>query len=1577
MFTKACNSFGVRLSLILILSIGLLGLQRAQPVLAATLSVANTNDSGAGSLRQAVVDAISGDTITFNPLLAGQTITLASDLIITKNLTIDGSGLSPHITISGGDVAHLLIQNSTLSPTVTISDLTISDGYTSGSGGAINAGFGNLTLINTTLRNNHALGSGGAVAAITLMMKNTTLYQNQAGISGGAVAIEGNGFGTISNSTITQNLAGYSGGAIYMNGTAEGLVFNSTFAWNNAADGIEIMLTGNTLLTLHNTIFVCSFGNNNCYTQISNSVINNNNSLLGIGTLADFGLKQLAENGGPTRTMALFPESPLIDAGDDTICANAPVNSLDQRGVTRPHGAHCDIGAFETQDVTRPAVVSFDPENEALNVPVAKMITITFSEEIDPTTVNDSSIFLTPFNSNTHIPAVISSTGKVVILTPNDPLEVGTTFLVQITGAVEDLGGNALDQVWLSSFTTGPNGVRDTTATDFAAGTLGACYLSNIENGEVTLTPLIGEEFSGAGLPANWSQLPLNGGTTVTNDAISADGAMAYYSNATFTADHRLKFVGTFSAGQSQRVGLVGNTDFSGQWAAFSTNNTTDKLYAVTSDGQNTLLPGDFIGTKHTYEIIWLANAVHFYVDNSPIAFAMHNVTLTNLRPMLSDSSLDGQSVTVEWMHFTPYSSPCTFVSRAFDAGKIVDWLNLASWTGGSQGIACIAALPPGPPLCTPNYGFTIETRTGNTSTPNGTWSAWQAVGSSIASPNGRYLQYRATLSSDTPGATLQLFSVVATYLSPPPAIYRVATNGVADPSCGASWSNPCDLQYALTTLVGPDDEVWVRAGVYKPGNDRTSSFVLRDGIAIYGGFAGTETTRAQRNPATNLTVLSGDIGATGNNSDNSYHVLVGNNTNNSAILDGFTVTGGNADDNLAFSSKGQGGGMYNFVGGPIVNNVIFTDNSAKFGGGMYNGGEFGFPETASYPILTNVTFKNNSAFEGGGMFNENYVHATLTGVIFDGNTATRAGGGMEDRLGTLSLTDVVFKNNTAGLAAGGMQNFGIDATLTNVTFSDNSATMYGGGLVNADADANLDPKLINVTFARNSAAFGGGMWNHHSSPSLTDVVFSANTATDSGGGIYNEDGSNLTLTNVTIENNSAGSGSGIFNSSSSPNLLNVTFSGNTGSAGSRGGAMVNDLNSSPNLTNVTFANNSVVFTGGAMLNSYNSNPSLVNVTFVGNSSNDKGGAIYNWESHPTLKHATFHGNSSSAGGAIYNDESSHPSIINSILYRDSGGEIYNNSGTAAVTYSIVQGGYPGAGNLDVDPRLGLLQENGGFTLTMALRPGSRAINAADDTNCPATDQRGVARPQGSHCDIGAYEYKKKSGNDTTGVFRPSNGLLYLKNSNDTGFADMALNYGLSGDYPVVGDWNGDDTVTIGIYRDGYFYLRNSNTIGFAEIVFAFGQPGDQPIAGDWNGDGVDTIGVFRPSNGQFFLRNSNTEGAAEMSFYLGNVGDVGIAGDWDGDGLDTTGVFRPSNGLLYLKNSNETGFADVALNYGLPGDKPVTGDWDNDGIDTIGVYRNGTFYLRNSNTIGFAEIVFALGIPGDMPIAGNWDNLP
>jgi hypothetical protein len=440
---------------------------------------------------------------------------------------------------------------------------------------------------------------------------------------------------------------------------------------------------------------------------------------------------------------------------------------------------------------------------------------------------------------------------------------------------------------------------------------------------------------------------------------------------------------------------------------------------------------------------------------------------------------------------------------------------------------------------------------------------------------------------------------------------YRVSPDGRSDPSCGVDWSNPCDLQYVLTTLASAGDELWVKQGLYTPGIDRTSSFNLKEGVSILGGFAGTETSRTQRDAVTNVTVLSGEIGAVGMG-DNAYHVVIGSATSNTAVLDGFTITAGNANENNYASPFSQGGGMYSDKGSPTLLNVIFSGNYAIFGGGMYNGGEMTHPNGSS-PILVNVIFDGNSAIEGGGMRNDDYSNPSLVNVAFNNNRASRGGGGIENR------------------------NFS-SPIVTNVTFNSNTA-VGGGGIMNWD---NSNPILTNVTFHKNMA--------------------------EQGGGIYNENGSK-----------------------------------------------------------------------------------------------------------PILKHVTLSGNTAIEGGALYNNYAADPSITNSILYGNSGGEIYDLSGARAVTYSIVQGGYPGIGNLDADPLLASLQDNGGFTQTMALGVGSPAIDAGENANCPETDQRGLARPQGSSCDMGAFEYMMPV--TPSPIFTPTASVTPMPTQTPTATATPAFSY--------------------------------------------------------------------------------------------------------------------------------------------------------------------------------------------------------
>jgi len=589
----------------------------------------------------------------------------------------------------------------------------------------------------------------------------------------------------------------------------------------------------------------------------------------------------------------------------------------------------------------------------------------------------------------------------------------------------------------------------------------------------------------------------------------------------------------------------------------------------------------------------------------------------------------------------------------------------------------------------------------------------------------------------------------------------------------------------------------------------REATFQLKSGVTIYGGFAGTETSLEQRAPETNITLLSGDLAGDdeadfANNTENSYHVVTGSGVDSTAVLDGFTIIGGNANGVYPYD---EGSGVYNDKGSPMLNNLIISGNFALDGGGMmnensayptltnvnfnqntadyYGGGMMnensnptlthvtfnnntvndyggGMYNYLSNPTLTNVTFSANSAGDGGGMYN--YAGSqTLINVTFDGNTAQTHGGGMYNQNTSQTLSSITFTNNSANDSGGGLYNQMVDQTLTDLTLNNNTANI-GGGMYNLISSSTL----TDVTFSNNTAnRDGGGMYNEESSPSLTDVTFSDNHAVNDGGGINNYFNIIPTLTDVTFSNNSAYKGSGIFNWDSDPILSDVIFSTNLAEFG--GG--IYNFTSFPSLTNITFSSNTANWAGGGLYNE-SSDPTLENVTFSNNIAENSGGAIFNETSSPPLTNVTFSGNSADYGGGIYNsvsapiltnvtltlneaeedgggiyNEGSVPILMNTILWENTPDQIHNNaSGSAKVTYSDIQGGWDGGGNIDKDPLLGPLADNGGLTLTHALGLGSPAIDAGNPDSYPSNDQRGETRPMdgdadgNSRCDMGAFE---------------------------------------------------------------------------------------------------------------------------------------------------------------------------------------------------------------------------------------------
>ncbi len=403
-------------------------------------------------------------------------------------------------------------------------------------------------------------------------------------------------------------------------------------------------------------------------------------------------------------------------------------------------------------------------------------------------------------------------------------------------------------------------------------------------------------------------------------------------------------------------------------------------------------------------------------------------------------------------------------------------------------------------------------------------------------------------------------------------SIRYVKPNGSTTGEC-QSWDTACDLQTALAAAIS-GDELWVAEGIYTPGwpGYRQATFQLKEGVEIYGGFAGDESALGQRSWTAHPTILSGDIdhndvtesGVVTNTAQikgqNVYHVVSASDITSMALLDGFTITAGNANSTTTFPEN-EGGGMYAANSKITIRNVTFSGNWAySFGGGMFN-------NDGSSPILTDVTFAGNSGYSGGGgMYNWYSNSPSLTHVIFSGNWSS---------------------------LGGGMFNNGSSPTLTHVTFSGNSANA-GGGMFN---DNGSSPTLTHVTF-------------------LTNVRISDNMAS-AGGGMYNENSSNPVLTDVTFSGNSAGSGGGMYNDSSSPSLINVKMKGNSANYG---GGMYNVNNSSPTLTNVTINGNWANNYGGGMYNWLSSDPILTNAILWDNHPAEN--QIYNEGSTPAITYS-------------------------------------------------------------------------------------------------------------------------------------------------------------------------------------------------------------------------------------------------------------------------------------------------------------------------------------------------------------------
>jgi hypothetical protein len=384
------------------------------------------------------------------------------------------------------------------------------------------------------------------------------------------------------------------------------------------------------------------------------------------------------------------------------------------------------------------------------------------------------------------------------------------------------------------------------------------------------------------------------------------------------------------------------------------------------------------------------------------------------------------------------------------------------------------------------------------------------------------------------------------------------------EPPCGIDWHEPYAFLQDALAEAQPGDQIWVAKGKepYTPDwftdypNLRfhpEQTFNLKKGVALYGGFDGTETDVTDRdcNTRNNETVLSGDLFGDDDPNvlfgptffENSWNIVTaGADTDSNTILDGFTIRGGYANGTSPMTPWNKGGGMHN-LGSPTISRCLFEYNWAyDQGGGMYN--DFGSPK------IVDCEFKDNfTRQQGAGLCNIGGT-PTLICCDFTMNKGAKHGGGMYSYLGSATLIKCTFtKNGSTHENGGAMASLASDLCLCDCNFIENEADQDGGAMYNAACFM----QLYNCSFRKNEAADDGGAIYNFLCPdvNLVNSVFLGNKAPAGwGGGIHNDICGLTELINCTFTQNEADEGGGIYNGYSIPlppiDDFNVIITGST-----------------------------------------------------------------------------------------------------------------------------------------------------------------------------------------------------------------------------------------------------------------------------------------------------------------------------------------------------------------------------------------------------------------------------------------------
>ncbi len=1103
-------------------------------LLLSAYTVLNTNDSGTGSLRDAVNQANAdgnADTITFDATVfaTAKTITLTTGAI---NLN-DNGGISivapaVGVSISGGNRTRIF--NVESGTTANLTGVTITGGHNQIGGGiylefkatanlsnCIVSGnsadkFGggiyclfasHLTLIDSTVSSNTSFDGGGLFASgtSTISISNSTVNANSSFQGGG---IETSGTLTMTNVTVSGNSASGDAGGLELDIGAVVTLTNVTVSGNSSGDPSTLASAGGISnranLTLNNSIVA---GNTNASgasdipTGFPLTPVSGSNNLIGTGGsgglmdgnngnqvgVVNPGLGSLANNGGPTQTVALLPGSPAIHAGMD----GTGVPMTDQRGVPRVGGV--DIGAYQVA-FSGPLVVN-TTDGGNLNVPgkltLFEAVTLANYQPGADTITFDPTVFATPQTITlTAGQLELTDSAATTITAPMAGVTISgnnTSRVFQVDGgATADLNGLTITGgysdgygggVFVTSGNATANLTNCTVTGNTAAQGGGVCV---DRSSQVTLIDSTLSGNTGGGIRGYTASLTLSSSTIRGNTATQGAGVHANDCNTSMI-----------------NVTISGNTSTGATGGGLFASSGVTSLTNVTISGNTSVRFGAGIYNTSDSTNLTLNNSIVAGNSSASGASDIYLGVTPGAPPRISGSNnligtggsgglvngVNGNQVGVANPLLAPlgnYGGPTQTVallpgSPAIDAGNT----SLAIGTTDQRGKPYVGTVDIG---AFESQGFTLTPVAG--STPQSTiqrtafanpLAVTVAANNPIEPVNGGVVTYtvpgsgpsatlagnQATIASGTASVTATANSTLGNY-----NVTATATGVATTASFALSNDETSSLVVNTTSdIVDPfDRKTSLREAIIYANTFTSSPPTITFDATVFGSaqvitLTGSQLSLSDTSEPITITAPTAGLTISGNNTSRVFEVF----KNATANLNGLTITAGNA------GTKGSGGGIYDYEGTVNLTNCTVTGNTAQYGGGIIVYG------AGSAATLTNSTVSNNTAYWGGGAYASYGGSLTLVNCTVSTNSATDGG----------------------GIAA----YHGSSLTVTNCTVSGNSGSRYGAGITVVN---NSHGTLTNVTVSGNTAATGGGSGLYvlnSSTVTLNNTIVAGNTNGD------------------------------------------------------------------------------------------------------------------------------------------------------------------------------------------------------------------------------------------------------------------------------------------------------------------------------------------------------------------------------------------------------------------------------------------------------------------------------------------------